>query len=460
MVDRIEILILSSLFFNEDYIRKVLPFIKPEYFSERIESLIFEKCFNFITKYNSLPTKEAIIIQMTSGEDEISDKEYQAAIDLISSLKKNKEVTMDWMLDQTEQFCQDQALHNAVMQTIKIAGGKSKNISKGAIPELMKEALSVSFDPNIGHSYLADFEKRFDWYHSEERKIPFDIKFLNKITGGGLPLKTLTVILAGTAVGKSLAMCHFAASNLMAGYNVLYITLEMSEERTGERIDANLLNLPIENLDEVSKIIFESKINKLVNKTNGELIIKEYPTAMASTTHFRHLLSELHLKKNFVPDIIYIDYLNIASSARLKPGRASSYEYVKAIAEELRGLAVEQNLPIVTATQTNRAGFSSSDLDATDTSESFGVPMTADLMFALITNENLEKMNKLQIQQVKNRYNALTKNKRFLIGIDLAKMRLYDLEEQAQETLSESGQEPETTTKRKDKRGVFDDIEI
>ena len=430
---------LTHLIYNEDYTRKVLPFIKPEYFANRNERVVFEEIEKFLEKYNSLPTKETLTIGVDNRKD-INDEDYKKVVDIISSLDKT-EVDLQWLHDETEKFCKDKAIYNAVLDGISIIDGKDKNRTPEAIPSILSEALAVSFDLSVGHDYVEDGLDRYEFYHKKEVKIPFDLDYFNKITKGGLPQKTLNIALAGTGVGKSLFMCHMAASTLMQGKNVLYITLEMAEERIAERIDANLMNVTMDDLHSLPKKMFESYLTKINKKTNGKLIVKEYPTASAHVGNFRSLIKELALKRSFKPDIIFIDYLNICASSRFR-GNANvgSYFYIKAIAEELRGLAVETNVPIMSATQTTRGGFVSSDIGLEDTSESFGLPATADLMFALISTEELEDLNQICVKQLKNRYNDPTMNKRFILGIDRAKMRLYDVEQEAQKDLVDSGQ--------------------
>lgn len=434
MIDRIEILILRSLVFNEDYARRVLPFIKPQYFSDMPEKIVYEKISDFILKYDKLPTKESLFISI--GKDDVLNDTIESAVkDIVISFEPTN-VDMQWLLENTESWCRDRALYLALMDSIKIADDKNGKLSKGSIPKILTDALAVSFDPNVGHNYLEDTDSRFDFYHKVEEKLPFDIECLNIITKDGVPRKTLNVLMAGTAVGKSLVLCHIASSYFMQGKNVLYITLEMSEARIAERIDANLLNISLEDLHTIPKDLYDKRIKSLKSKTVGRLIIKEYPTASASSTHFRALLNELNLKTGFVPDAIFIDYLNIAISSRLTANsNANSYTYVKSIAEELRGLAVEFNLPIWTATQTNRQGYASTDIGLENTSESFGLPATADFMLALSTSEELDKLGQILIKQLKNRYNDVSKLRRFVVGIDRSKMRLFDLEKSAQSEL-------------------------
>jgi archaellum biogenesis ATPase FlaH len=437
---RIEQTIISSLFFREDYTRKVLPFIKEEYFGNRVEQLLYGEIFKFVEKYNNLPTKEAIEIELSNNKT-LTEDEFKNTKSLLNSLQ-HEEVEQQWLLDTTEKFCKDRAVYNAVLQGIKIIDGKDKKHTPEAIPSILSEALGVSFDRHIGHDYLAQTDERFDYYHRVEERLKFDLSYFNRITKGGLPPKTLNVALAGTGVGKSLFMCHLASSVISQGKNVLYITLEMAEERIAERIDANLLDVTIDDLYEMPKEIYDNKTSKLQNKINGQLIIKEYPTAAAHAGHFKSLIDELALKKSFKPDIVFIDYLNICSSSRFKGGNISSYFYVKAIAEELRGLAVQYDVPIVSATQTTRSGYLSSDVGLEDTSESFGLPATADFMFALISNEELEELGQIKVKQLKNRYNDPAVNRAFIIGVDRSKMRLYDVEQSAQ-NLSDGNQESE-----------------
>jgi replicative DNA helicase len=442
MMNRLERTILKNLIHNEEYTRKVLPFIKPEYFSDQIEKLVFKEVFDFVNKYKNLPTHEALVINFTEAKN-LTEPQVKDSIELLKEIKQDKDETVElkWLTEHTEKFCQDKAIYNAIMESVSILDDKNGKKSKGEIPQLLADALGVSFDSNVGHDYMNDFDDRFDFYHKVESRIKFDLDIFNKITKGGLPLKTLNIALAGTGVGKSLFMCHCAAGALSQGSNVLYITLEMAEEKIAERIDANLLNITMDELHTISKDDYERKFSTLKNKVQGKLIIKEYPTASASTLHFRALLNELALKKNFRPDIIFIDYLNICASARIKPGgNVNSYTYIKSIAEELRGLAVEFNLPVVSATQTTRSGYSNSDVDLTDTSESFGLPATADFMFALITNEELEALGQIMVKQLKNRYSDPNYYKRFVVGVDRSKMRLYDTEQSAQSDIVDSGQ--------------------
>ena len=441
-MERLEITILRNLIFNEDYARKVIPFIQPEYFEDRVEKIIFEETVKFIVKYGSSITVEALGIEIDNRKD-LTETENKEIVELFSKLNDDP-VDKQWILDTTEKWCRDRAIYIALMESIHIADGDNEKKNRDAIPSILSEALSVSFDKNIGHDYLLNYEERYEYYHRKEDKIPFDLEFFNKITKGGLPNKTLNIALAGTGVGKSLFMCHCASSILLQGKNVLYITLEMAEEKIAERIDANLLNVPIQQLTDLPRQMFENKVTGIAKKTQGTLIIKEYPTASAHSGHFKALLNELALKKSFRPDIIFIDYLNICSSSRFKSGsNINSYTLVKSIAEELRGLAVEFNVPIMSATQTTRSGFGSSDVSLTDTSESFGLPATADLMFALISTEELEELGQILVKQLKNRYNDPTIHKRFVVGIDRAKMRLYDVEQSAQNDILDNGKEEE-----------------
>ena len=429
---RIEDTVLRHLLHNENYARKAIPFLKDEYFSDSSERLIFHQINEFIQKYNDLPTKEALLIDIDKIKN-ISEIDYDSSLKIIEKLNEPDSVEEQWLLDATEEFCQERAIYNAIMDSIGIIDGKDKTKGKGNIPEILTAALGVSFDSHVGHDFLEDSEDRFDFYHRIEERVPFDIELLNKSSRGGLPRKSLNIILAGTGVGKTLAMCHMAASNMMLGKNVLYITMEMAEEKIAERIDANLLNVAVDELSVLPRDVYENKVNRVRDKTVGKLIIKEFPTASAHVGHIRHLLNELNLKRSFVPDIIYIDYLNICLSSRIKSGsNVNSYTYIKSIAEELRGLAVERNLPILSATQTTRTGFTNSDPGLEDTSESFGLPATADYMIALVSTDELQELNQIMVKQLKNRYNDPTINRRFVIGIDRAKMRLYNLEENAQ----------------------------
>ena len=441
-MDRIEKVILRNLVYNEEYLRKVLPFIEPDYFNDRNERVVFEHITKYASEYNSLITKEVLQIEIEDRRD-ITQDEVKNIFGTINELE-DIECDFEWLSDTTEKWCRDRAIYLALMESIKIADGQDDKKNRDAIPTILSDALSVSFNRNVGHDYLEDYEERYELYNKKESRIQFDLEYFNKITKGGLPNKTLNIALAGTGVGKSLFMCHHASSVLLEGKNVLYITLEMAEEKIAERIDANLLNVNIQEIVDLPKPIFESKVTSLAKKTQGSLIIKEYPTASAHSGHFKALLNELALKKAFKPDIIFIDYLNICASSRYRAGsNVNSYSYIKAIAEELRGLAVEANVPIVSATQTTRSGYGSSDVDLTDTSESFGLPATADLMFALISTEELEGLGQIMVKQLKNRYNDPTYNRRFVIGVDRTKMRLYDCEQQAQDDLLDSGQDVE-----------------
>ena len=441
-MERIETTILRNLVFNENYSRKVIPFIQPNYFEQRTEKVVFQEVVNFIVKYGSAITIEALNIEVDNRTD-LTESEIKEIRDITKTLSDSP-VDDQWLLDTTEKWCRDRAIYLALMESIHIADGEDENKNRDAIPSILSNALAVSFDNHIGHDYLNDYGERYDSYHRKENRIPFDIEYLNKITKGGLPNKTLNIALAGTGVGKSLFMCHMASSCVLDGRNVLYITMEMAEEKIAERIDANLLNVPIQQLVDLPRQMFETKVANISKKTQGTLIIKEYPTASAHSGHFKALLNELALKKSFRPDIIFIDYLNICASSRFKGGsNINSYTIIKSIAEELRGLAVEFNVPIVSATQTTRSGFGSSDVELTDTSESFGLPATADLMFALISTEELDGLGQIMVKQLKNRYNDPTINKRFVVGIDRAKMRLYDVEQSAQSDILDSGQEEE-----------------
>jgi len=437
-MERIETTILRNLVHDEEYARKTIPFIQPDFFEDKSEKIIFEETTSFINKYDSCITVEALNIEVENRTD-LTEEEVKNIIS-ISKEFTNTPVDSQWLLDTTEKWCRDRAIYLALMESIHIADGNDEKRNRDAIPTILSEALAVSFDNNIGHDYLQNYEDRYEYYHKTEDKIPFDLEYFDKITKGGLPNKTLNIALAGTGVGKSLFMCHHASSVLLQGRNVLYITMEMAEEKIAERIDANLLNVPIQQLVDLPRNMFDKKVNRLADKTQGTLIIKEYPTAAAHSGHFKALLNELALKKSFRPDIIFIDYLNICASSRYRAGsNVNSYSFIKAIAEELRGLAVEANVPIVSATQTTRSGFASSDVDLTDTSESFGLPATADLMFALISTEELEGLSQIMVKQLKNRYNDPTIHKRFIVGIDRAKMRIYDCEQKAQEDVLDSG---------------------
>jgi len=441
-MDKVEFLILRNLLHNEEYIRKVIPFVKAEYFEDTNQRIVFEEILKFVEEYNQPATSEVLCIETEKRKD-INDTSFKEITHLIGCLE-DVPTEFNWLIDTTEKWCRDRAIYLALMESIHIADGDDEKKNRDSIPTILSDALAVSFDTHVGHDYLLDYEKRYESYHRKEEKIEFDLEYFNKVTKGGLPNKTLNIALAGTGVGKSLFMCHVASSALLQGRNVLYITLEMAEERIAERIDANLLNVPIQDISELPKSMFESKVNNLAKKTQGTLIIKEYPTASAHAGHFKSLLNELALKKSFRPDIIFIDYLNICSSSRFRGGsNVNSYTLVKSIAEELRGLAVEFNVPIVSATQTTRSGYGSSDVELTDTSESFGLPATADLMFALISTEELEELGQILVKQLKNRYNDPTIHKRFVVGIDRAKMRLYDCEQKAQEDILDNGKEEE-----------------
>jgi replicative DNA helicase len=453
-MEQVEILILKNLIYNGEYLRKVIPFIKSEYFQDQSQKIIFEEILGFVQEYNNSLSKEILCIEIEKRTD-INETSFKEIIQLVSNLNEEP-IEMNWLVDTTEKWCRDRAIYIALMDSIYIADGKDEKKNRDSIPSILSEALSVSFDNHIGHDYLQDYEKRYESYHKKEEKIEFDLEYFNKITKGGLPNKTLNVALAGTGVGKSLFMCHVASSVLLQGRNVLYITLEMAEERIAERIDANLLNVPIQDIGDLPKSLFENKVTNLAKKTQGTLIIKEYPTASAHAGHFKALLNELALKKSFKPDIIFIDYLNICSSSRYKGSNINSYTFVKAIAEELRGLAVEFNVPIVSATQTTRSGYGSSDVELTDTSESFGLPATADLMFALISTEELEGLGQILVKQLKNRYNDPTIHKRFVIGIDRAKMRLYDCEQSAQQDILDNRKDEEYDYEEKKPKKSFE----
>ena len=431
----VEKLIVSNRVYNEDYGRKAIPFLREEYFHSVADRTVFGLMHEYVEKYNSFPSKEALGIDLANKS--LGQQTFNEAKEVIESLSA-EETKLDWLLDQTEKFCQEKAIYNGIMQSIQILDDKTGERAKGSIPKILSDALGVSFDTSIGHDFLEDSDTRFEFYHTKEVRIPFDMDYFNKITGGGLPRKTLNIALAGTGVGKSLFMCHCASANLLGGLNVLYITLEMSEEKIAERIDANLLDLPISELATIPKDMYERRVAKLKSKAKGKLIIKEYPTACAGSGNFRHLLNELKLKKNFIPDVIYIDYLNICMSSRLKAGNnINSYTYVKAIAEELRGLAVEFNVPVISATQTTRSGYSSSDVGLEDTSESFGLPATADLMFALIATDELSEQNQIMVKQLKNRFSDPATIRKFIVGIDKTKMRLFDVEQKEQEGLTD-----------------------
>ena len=454
-METVEFLILKNLLYNEEYVRKVIPFIKGDYFEDRNQKIVFEEIINFVQEYNQPVTKEVLCIETEKRQD-ITDESFKEITNLISNLD-DQPSEFEWLVNTTEKWCRDRAIYLALMESIQLADGKDDTKGRDAIPTILSDALAVSFDSNVGHDYLTDYEERYESYHRKEDKIPFDLEYFDKITKGGLPNKTLNIALAGTGVGKSLFMCHVASSVLLQGKNVLYITLEMAEEKIAERIDANLLNVNIQDITDLPKPMFDTKVEDLAKKTQGTLIIKEYPTASAHCGHFKSLLNELALKKSFRPDIIFVDYLNICASSRYRANaNVNSYSYIKAIAEELRGLAVEANLPIVSATQTTRSGYGSSDVELTDTSESFGLPATADLMFALISTEELEGLNQILVKQLKNRYNDPTVRKRFVVGIDRAKMRLYDCEQNAQEDIVDNKDVQEYNAKEEKLKKSFD----
>ena len=455
MNERIETTILNNLFYEEDYTRKVIPFLKEEYFPLRTEKILFSEINKFVQKYNNLPTKEAIIIELSQRKD-INEDEHNVLKENINSISKLNS-DPQWLLDTTEKFCKDRAVHNAILTGIRILDKKDSKRTPESIPSILADALAVSFDQHIGHDYIGDHEERFKWYHTKETKYQFDLDYMNRITKGGVPSKTLNIALAGTGVGKSLFMCHCASAYLTQGLNVLYITLEMAEERIAERIDANLLDVTIDDLHTMPKDLYENKIEKLRKKTGGTLIIKEYPTASAHSGHFRALFNELALKKSFKPDVLFIDYLNICASSRFKGGNVGSYFYIKAIAEELRGLAVEFNVPLFSATQTTRTGFVSTDIGLEDTAESFGLPATADFMFAIISNDDLEELGQLKIKQLKNRYNDLAINRSFIVGVDRSKMRLYDVGQQAQNIVDSNQKE---TKEEKTAYDKFSDFKV
>ena len=453
-MERIETTILRNLVCEEEFSRKVIPFIEPDYFENKTEKIIFQEISQFIVKYDSAITIEALNIEIENRTD-LTETEIKESRETTRTFD-DAPVDTQWLIESTEKWCRDRAIYLALMESIHIADGNDEKKNRDAIPTILSDALAVSFDNHIGHDYLQDYEERYESYHRKESRIQFDLEHFNKITKGGLPNKTLNIALAGTGVGKSLFMCHHAASVLLEGKNVLYITLEMAEEKIAERIDANLLNVNIQDITDLPKPMFEKKVNSIAKKTQGTLIIKEYPTASAHSGHFKSLLNELALKKSFRPDIIFIDYLNICASSRYaKTANVNSYSYIKAIAEELRGLAVEANLPIVSATQTTRSGYGSSDVDLTDTSESFGLPATADLMFALISTEELEGLNQIMVKQLKNRYNDPTVFKRFVVGVDRAKMRLYDCEQKAQDDILDNGTEDEYNKENKPPKKSF-----
>ena len=441
MSDRIERIILRNLFYNEDFTRKALPFIKSEFFTNHNESILFGEINEFVNKYKNLPTKETILVELNKRKD-LKEEELSEIKTIVNKLD-NQEVELQWLLDTTEKFCKDRAVHNAVLEGIQILDGKDKKQNPEAIPTILSNALAVSFDNHIGHDYIDDAEARFEFYHKKEKRFKFDLNYFNRITKGGVPSKTLNIALAGTGVGKSLFMCHAASNWLTQGKNVLYITLEMAEERIAERVDANLFDVTIDDLHAMPKDMYDNKVSKLQKKTIGQLIIKEYPTASAHSGHFRALLNELSLKKTFKPDVVFIDYLNICASSRFKGGNISSYFYIKAIAEELRGLAVEFDVPIFSATQTTRSGFTSTDIGLEDTAESFGLPATADFMFAIISTEELEKKNQFLVKQLKNRFGDASMNRSFIIGVDRSKMRLFDVEASAQNIVDSNQTEEE-----------------
>ena len=456
--DRIETTILSNLFFNEDFTRKALPFIQADYFTNSDEQTLFTEIEKFVENYKNLPTKDTILIEL-GGRKDLTEEQLKNLKQLVAGAN-DTQVDLKWLLDATEKWCKDRAVHNAVLSGIKILDNKDQKRTPEAIPGILSDALAVSFDNHIGHDYLQDAEKRYDWYHTKEKKFKFDLDFFNRITKGGVPSKTLNIALAGTGVGKSLFMCHVASSFLTQGKNVLYITLEMAEERIAERIDANLFDIPMEDIRDMPKQLYDNKVDKLNAKTKGQLIIKEYPTASAHSGHVRALINELTLKKSFKPDVVFIDYLNICASARFKGGNISSYFYIKAIAEELRGLAVEFDMPIFSATQTTRTGFASTDIGLEDTSESFGLPATADFMFALMSNEELEALGQMKVKQLKNRYNDPSMNRAFIVGVDRAKMRLYDVENNAQNIVDSGQKQEDNYPKPEDAYSKFSDFKI
>ena len=441
LTNRIETTILSNLVYNEEYTRKVIPFLKEDYFQDGVEKIIFQTIWAYAEKYKSNPTIDALVIDVQ--DNALNEEQYKKSVDYLSEIEETP-TDLDWLTDQTEKWCKDKAIYNAVLNGIQIIDGKVKDQSPDALPGILSEALSVSFDKHVGHDYMEQSGDRYEFYHTKEEKIPFDLDFFNRITKGGLPNKTLNIALAGTGVGKSLFMCHVAASTLMQGKNVLYITLEMAEEKIAERIDANLMNITMDDMHDLPRHMYENRFEKIQKKTTGNLIVKEYPTASAHCGHFRALFNELALKKDFKPDLVFIDYINICASSRFRAGaNVNSYTYIKAIAEEMRGLAVEFNLPIMSATQTTRTGFVSTDVGLEDTSESFGLPATADFMFALISSDELNELNQMLVKQLKNRYADPTMNKKFIVGVDRAKMKLYDVSQMAQEDLVDTGQEEE-----------------
>ena len=441
LTNRIETTILSNLVYNEEYTRKVIPFLKEDYFQDGVEKIIFQTIWAYAEKYKSNPTIDALVIDVQ--DKALNEEQYKRSVDYLSEIEETP-TDLDWLTDQTEKWCKDKAIYNAILNGIQIIDGKVKDQSPDALPGILSEALSVSFDKHVGHDYMEQSGDRYEFYHTKEEKIPFDLDFFNRITKGGLPNKTLNIALAGTGVGKSLFMCHVAASTLMQGKNVLYITLEMAEEKIAERIDANLMNITMDDMHDLPRHMYENRFEKIQKKTSGNLIVKEYPTASAHCGHFRALFNELALKKDFKPDLVFIDYINICASSRFRAGaNVNSYTYIKAIAEEMRGLAVEFNLPIMSATQTTRTGFVSTDVGLEDTSESFGLPATADFMFALISSDELNELNQMLVKQLKNRYADPTMNKKFIVGVDRAKMKLYDVSQMAQEDLVDTGQEEE-----------------
>lgn len=443
----IEQTILSSMIHNEDYVRKVLPFLKEDYFEDQNEKFLYTTIKGYIDKYNGLPTKTALQIAINESNN-LNEERYKQVVTAVEDMSYDEKTDIDWLVNTTEKFCQDKAIYNAVRQSILVLDGKVKDLDKGSIPQLLSDALGVSFDSNIGHDFLENYEERFDFYHRVEEKLQFDLEYFNKITKGGLSKKSLSIALAGTGVGKTLFMTHCASASLMSGKNVLYITMEMAEERIAERIDANLMKVTLDDLSLLDHTTYQKKVARLKGITAGKLIIKEYPTGSASANHFRHLLNELRLKKNFAPDVIFIDYLNICTSARLKGGaNVNSYTMIKSIAEELRGLAMEFNVPVMSATQTTRSGYGNSDVELTDTSESFGLPATADFMFALISTEDLEKLGQLMVKQLKNRWGSTDHPKRFIIGIDRSKMTLFDVEESAQDGITGGSKQMEQQDK-------------
>ena len=458
MKNRIEQVILENLIYSEQYVRKVIPFLKASYFMNNEDQRVFTIIRDFVEKYNNPPNKQAIILSLNEDKT-LNEDTHKKCSDLLDSLTEDKP-DKKWLIDETEKFCKDKALYLGVMDSIQILDGKNKDQGRDALPQILSDALAVGFDTNIGHDFIADAEKRYDFYHRLEEKVEFDLDMFNRITEGGLSNKTLNILLAGTGVGKSLFMCHMASSCISKGKNVLYITLEMAEERIAERIDANLMNIPIMELKDLSKAMFDDRIGKINKKIEGRLIIKEYPTASAHVGHFKALINELKLKRSFFPDIIFIDYLNICTSARFRPGsQANTYVIIKSIAEELRGLAVEQNVPILSATQTTRAGFASSDISMTDTAESFGLPATADLMFAIISTDELEQMGQFMVKQLKNRYADPTRNKRFMIGVDRARMKLFDLDASAQKALTDANIDVPVFEKA-EKESKYDDFKF